>query len=150
MATVGRFEDLEVWKSARILANRIYDLTDGAAFSKDFGLKDQIRRAAVSVLSNIAEGFDRETDADFRHFLSIARGSASEVRAQLYVALDRRYIDETSFRESAGQCQGLSRKISNFIQYLKQSRRERSERTAAAGGQTPRSGRRERSERTEP
>ena len=150
MATVGKFEDLEVWKVARVLTNKVYDLTDIGRFSKDFGLRDQIRRASVSVLSNISEGFERETDADFGHFLSIARGSAAEVKAQLYIALDRHYIDESSFCDTAEQCSHLSHLLSNFIRYLKRQphlrapnlskavrRAAPAAQTAASGGQTP-------------
>ncbi len=118
MAKGNRFENLEVWKSARDLSNRIYDLTDSVAFSRDFGLKDQIRRAVVSVLSNIAEGSERGTDADFRHFLFIAKGSAGEVRSQLYIALDRQYISEEDFQSAQSLCEQISRQLSHFISYL--------------------------------
>lgn len=94
MATVGRFEDLEVWQAAKALTNLVYDLTDQQTFARDYGLKDQICRAAVSVMSNIAEGFERGSDTEFRNFLVIAKGSAGEVRSQLYVARDRGYAQE--------------------------------------------------------
>lgn len=83
---VRRFEDLRAWKKAKELALAVYKATEGGRFGRDFGLRDQIRRAAVSVMSNIAEGFDRYSRAEFRHFLSIARGSVSEVRSQLHLA----------------------------------------------------------------
>lgn len=83
------FEDLEVWKEARRLTNRIYRMTQDAKFSKDFGLRDQIQRAVVSIMSNIAEGFERGGNQEFIQFLYIAKGSCGEVRSQLYVALDR-------------------------------------------------------------
>ncbi len=89
----GRFEDLLVWQRARELTRVIYELTQGGAFARDFGLRDQIRRAAVSVMSNIAEGFERGSDTEFGHFLSIAKGSCGEVRCQLYVASDQGYVD---------------------------------------------------------
>src|SRR5205085_12010986 len=89
MATFERFEDIEAWKKTRLLVNVIYKMTAVAEFARDYGLKDQIRRAAVSVLSNIAEGFEREGKTEFRRFLTIAKGSCGEVRAQLYVALDQ-------------------------------------------------------------
>ena len=117
----GRFEDLEVWREARALANRVYDLSGCPSFARDYGLRDQIRRAAVSILSNIAEGYERDSDAEFGRFLLIAKGSAGEVRAQLYVALDRGYIDESSFLETKMQTESVSRLIAGFIVYLKRS-----------------------------
>ncbi|TAK06448.1 four helix bundle protein, partial [bacterium] len=89
---VKSFEDLEVWKETRRLSKEIYAATQDAKFSKDFGLRDQIRRAAVSVMSNIAEGFERGGNQEFIQFLYIAKGSCGEVRSQLYVALDQGYI----------------------------------------------------------
>src|SRR5216684_4253257 len=91
------FEDLEVWKEARRLTQRIYQLTKNENFSKDFALRDQIRRAAVSIMSNIAEGFERSGTAEFNQFLATAKGSAGEVRAQLYVALDQGYLEHDFF-----------------------------------------------------
>ena len=117
----GRFEDLEIWQEARALTNRIYDLSGYPAFAKDYGLRDQIRRAAVSILSNIAEGYERDSDAEFGRFLLIAKGSAGEVRAQLYVALDRDYIDESAFTAAKSQTESVCRRIANFIAYLKRS-----------------------------
>ncbi len=90
MATFKSFEDIEAWQKARELTNRVYDASDKGAFARDFGLRDQIRRACVSILSNIAEGFERSGTGEFVQFLSSAKGSAGEVRAQLYVALERR------------------------------------------------------------
>ena len=121
MSGKGKFEDLEVWQEARLLANRIYDLSGSEAFSKDFGLRDQIRRAAVSVLSNIAEGYERDSDAEFGKFLAIAKGSAGEVRAQLYIARDRNYIGETDFSTAKEAAASLGRRIARFIAYLKRS-----------------------------
>lgn len=94
MARLERFEDLEAWKTARELTNSIYQTTASGDFARDFGLRDQIRRASVSVLSNIAEGFERDGNKEFLQFLSLAKGSCGEVRAQLYIALDQRYIKE--------------------------------------------------------
>ena len=121
MSGKGKFEDLEVWQEARLLANRIYDLSGREAFAKDFGLRDQIRRAAVSILSNIAEGYERDSDAEFGKFLAIAKGSAGEVRAQLYIAWDRNYIGETDFLTTKDAAASLGRRIARFIAYLKQS-----------------------------
>ena len=118
MATVKQFEDLHVWQDARQLVSAIYAATKDRAFSVDFGLRDQIRRAAVSTMSNIVEGFERGTRKEFVQFLNIAKGSNGEVRSQLCVAVDQKYIGETEFvtlRESAVT---LSKKLSAFIRYL--------------------------------
>jgi four helix bundle protein len=104
MPEIRRFEDLEAWKLARELTNRIYSLTREGAVVRDFGFIDQIRRAAVSVMSNIAEGFDRGSNKDFVKFLFIARGSAAEVRSLLYVALDQGYVTDTQFAECRDVC----------------------------------------------
>ncbi len=121
MAKVERFEELDVWKKARHLTNCVYDLTDGPLFAKDFSLRDQIRRAAVSILSNIAEGFERGSDSEFRNFLVIAKGSAGEVRAQLFVALDRKYLCEQEFVEAKEQCEAISAMLLRLIAYLRKS-----------------------------
>src|SRR4030042_2477670 len=88
------FEDLEVWKTARELTNRIYGITANGSFSKDYGLRDQIRRAAVSVMSNIAEGYERGGNQELIQFLSVAKGSSGEARSQLYIAMDQAYLDK--------------------------------------------------------
>ena len=93
MAKIEKFEDLESWKKARELTNRIYDLTTKGEFSKDYELRSQIRKASGSTMHNIAEGFEAGTDPEFIRFLKFARRSASEVQSQLYLALDRNYID---------------------------------------------------------
>jgi len=118
---VKYFEDLEVWKSARALTNKVYAVTDDGAFAKDFGLRDQIRRAAVSVMSNVAEGFERGGNQEFTQFLSIAKGSCGEVRSQLYVAMDRAYIDKKDCEQLIDEFRKLSIMINNFIEYLKGS-----------------------------
>ncbi len=92
MGTITRFEEIEAWQKARQLSAAIYKTTNAGIFSRDFGLRDQIRRAAVSVMSNIAEGFDRGGNKEFIQFLYIAKGSAAEIQAQLYVALDAGYM----------------------------------------------------------
>ncbi|HVS82083.1 MAG TPA: four helix bundle protein [Pyrinomonadaceae bacterium] len=94
MATFKKFEEIECWKKARELTRRIYEVSGKGNFAKDFGLKDQIRRAAVSIMSNIAEGHDRSGTGEFVQFLANAKGSAAEVRCQLYVALDQGYIND--------------------------------------------------------
>jgi four helix bundle protein len=119
MATVERFEDLDVWQNARKLTNRIYKHTRQDPFAKDFGLRDQIQRAAVSVMSNIAEGFESRTQSVFVDYLGHARGSAGEVRAQLYVALDQGYISESEFESSHQLVETISRQLFRLIEYLK-------------------------------
>jgi four helix bundle protein len=86
---IKKFEDLESWKKARAITNAIYEATAAGRFSRDFGLKDQVRRASISILSNIAEGFERGGDKEFLQFLAVAKGSCGEVRAQLYIAIDK-------------------------------------------------------------
>jgi four helix bundle protein len=118
MAGITRFEEIEAWKTARALANLIYKLTDEVKFAKDYGLKDQIRRAAVSVMSNIAEGFESRTDAQFIHFLGHAKASAGEVRSQLYIAHDLKYISHKQFAEANELADKAARQVSRFIDYL--------------------------------
>src|SRR4030042_6681766 len=115
------FEDLEVWKTARELTNRIYGITANGSFSKDYGLHDQIRRAAVSVMSNIAEGYERGGNQELLQFLSIAKGSCGEVRCQLYVAVDQKYIDNKEGAQLIDYCKKISIMINNFMEYLKRS-----------------------------
>ncbi len=125
MAGITRFEEIEAWKSARQLTNAVYAYTNQQGFSRDFGLRDQIRRASVSVMSNIAEGFESRTDVQFINFLGMARASAGEVRAQLYIALDQKYIVEEQFQETFALAQTCSRQIANFIKYLEANPRQR-------------------------
>jgi four helix bundle protein len=121
MARIERFEEIEGWKLARRAANRIYDVSAGGVFSKDFALVNQIRRASISILSNIAEGFERDGNKEFLQFLSVAKGSCGEVRAQLYLAADRGYIDEPTFKEISDLLIETSRTIAGLIRYLQQS-----------------------------
>lgn len=100
MDSVTKFEDLRVWQNARKLANMIYDFSSVGEFAHDFGLRDQMRRAAVSVMSNIAEGFESRTQAMFIEYLGRAKASAGELRAQLYLALDRKYIDKNQMQNA--------------------------------------------------
>jgi len=119
VANIERFEDIESWKKARVLTTRLYAVTNDGPFSRDFELRGQIRRAAVSILSNIAEGFERGGgDKEFCRFLSIAKGSAGEVRAQLYVALDAGYLSPAQFDELTPLATDVSRLLSRFMQYL--------------------------------
>src|SRR5262249_51768392 len=95
---IERFEDLIAWQKARVLTREFYRVTALATFSKDFGLKDQIRRASVSVMSNVAEGFERGKATEFHQFLSVAKGSCAELRSELHVALDAAHVTEATFR----------------------------------------------------
>lgn len=121
MAKIERFEDIDAWKLAREITGLVYRVTSIGGFAKDFALVNQIRRAAVSILSNIAEGFERNGDREFIQFLTIAKGSCGEVRAQLYVALDQKYVEEKEFLEIKNKLIDTSRMISGLINYLKQS-----------------------------
>jgi len=118
---VTRFEDIDAWKKARELVKTIYKATAGGDFSRDFGLKDQIRRAAVSVMSNVAEGFERGGNRQFQQFLSVAKGSAGEVKSQLYVALDAGHIDQNDFNYIYQLADETGRLIGGFLSYLSKS-----------------------------
>jgi four helix bundle protein len=119
MATFRTFEGIECWKRARELTRQIYEVSNKGALARDFGLRDQIRRASVSVMSNIAEGYDRSGTAEFIHFLSIAKGSAAEVRCQLYVASDLGYIDQGKFNELSAVAAETGRMIGGLMKYLR-------------------------------
>jgi four helix bundle protein len=119
MATINSFEDLKSWQSARVLCDSIFQLTQKEIFSKDFSLKDQINRSSGSVMDNIAEGFDRNSNKEFRHFLFIANGSNSEVKSQLYRALDRKYITEQEFKTTFELALTTSKLIGGFLNYLR-------------------------------
>ena len=113
-----RFEDLQTWQAARALANLVYDATGSGEFARDFGLRDQIRDAAGSVMHNIAEGFDSGSDAEFARFLKIARRSASEVQSELYLALDRNYLTPERFQPIYDKATETKKLINGFISYL--------------------------------
>ncbi|MFH1664548.1 MAG: four helix bundle protein [Candidatus Omnitrophota bacterium] len=119
MGKIERFEDIEAWKLARVLVKTIYEISRAKEFSKDFAFKDQIRRSSISVMANIAEGFERFSKKEFAQFLNVARGSAGELRSHLYVAFDIGYIDKTEFEELRRQCEIISKYIWNFMKYLK-------------------------------
>jgi four helix bundle protein len=121
MAKIEKFEDLEAWKMARKATKDVYEISSSEQFSRDFALVNQMRRASISVLSNIAEGFERGGDKEFLQFLSIAKGSCGEVRAQLYVALDQNYIDDEKFKRISEGLSETSRVISGLMKYLRQS-----------------------------
>jgi four helix bundle protein len=118
MATIQRFEDIEAWQTARELTKFVYHLSGKGDFARDFGLRDQMRRASVSVMSNIAEGYESRTPALFIDFLGRAKGSAGELRAQAYVALDVGFITSEEFNKLFELCDKSVRQISNFMSYL--------------------------------
>jgi four helix bundle protein len=119
--TVENFEDLNVWKQARQLTQETYRLTRTERFLKDFGLRDQMQRAAVSIMSNIAEGFERGGNQEFVQFLYVAKASCSEVRSQLYVALDQGYVTENETDKLLQSFKRLSGMIRNLVTYIRQS-----------------------------
>ena len=121
MATFKRFEEIESWKRARKLTNRIYQLSNEGNFSRDFTLKDQIRRACISIMSNIAEGYDRSGTKDFVQFLATAKGSAAEVRCQLYIAFDQAYINEADFTDLCRSTVETQSLIGGLMNYLRRS-----------------------------
>jgi len=121
MASIQKFEDIEAWQKARELTNAVYFCSGKGAFAKDFGLRDQIRRAAVSIMSNIAEGFERGGSAEFSQFLAIAKGSAGEVEAQLYVAFDQGYINQEQFDSIRSTASSTKKLIAGLMNYLKRS-----------------------------
>ena len=121
MGTFERFEDIKAWKKARELNQLIYDLTNQESFQDDYSLKDQLRRAANSIMLNISEGFGRKSGEEFRRFLYIAHGSASEVKSALYISLDQSYITETQFEEANEMIEETSKMISGLISYLSES-----------------------------
>lgn len=119
MPTIEKFEDIIAWKKAMELCDLIYSVTGNDKFSMDFGLKDQIRRASVSLVSNISEGFERESTNQFIYFLIIAKGSAGELRAQIYIAKNQNYITKEEFERLNAKVIEVSKTISGFITYLR-------------------------------
>lgn len=124
MANIMRFEEIESWETARELTQLVYQISRQGVFERDYGLKDQIRRATVSVMSNIAEGFESRTDVQFINYLGMAKASAGEVRAQLYVALDQKYLSQSQFEQAFSLAQSTSCQLMGFIQYLEQNPRK--------------------------
>jgi four helix bundle protein len=119
MGKINRFEDIEAWQKARALNKENYRTTEASSFAKDFSLRDQIRRASVSIMANIAEGFGRRSKKEFSNFLNMARGSAAEVQCHLYVALDLQYINQGNFEVLYSKTEEVSRMIQGFMQYLR-------------------------------
>lgn len=118
MAKIEKFEDIRAWQVASELVSVVYHVSGKGKFGKDFGLRDQIRRASVSVMSNIAEGFERGSDREFHRFLYIAKGSAGEVRSHLFVAMDLGYVTTDEFYDLRSRAEAASKALSRFISYL--------------------------------
>ena len=116
---IERFEDIQGWQEARSLTKKIYELTKKLPFKRDRGLSSQIQEASVSIMANIAEGFDRQSKKEFSRFLYYASGSASEVQSHLYVALDQEYILDADFQAAYNQAKKTKGLINGFIKYLK-------------------------------
>jgi four helix bundle protein len=121
MATIKKFEELEIWQLARVLSKEVYKVTKYKNFSKDFELVGQIRRSSGSVMDNIAEGFGRGGNKEFSMFLTIATGSANETQSQLYRALDQEYISEAEFNDMYQKAEEIIQKTGKLIQYLNNS-----------------------------
>lgn len=124
MARIERFEDLIAWQKARELTRAIYEATRQGAFAKDYGLCGQIQRAAVSIMSNIAEGFERGGRGEFHQFLSTAKASCAEVRSQLYVAIDVGYLDQTSFDRLMQQAEEVARIVGGLRASVQKQRKD--------------------------
>jgi four helix bundle protein len=122
---VERFEDLMAWQKARSLTREIYQATRQGDFARDFGLAGQIQRAAVSIMSNIAEGFERNSPGEFHQFLSVAKASCAELRTQLYVALDAGYLDEPYFERLLAQAEEVGRITGGLRSYISRQKSER-------------------------
>ncbi len=115
------FEEIEAWRTARELAQMVDKITGDSAFKRDFGLRDQMRRAVTSVMSNIAEGFERGGDKEFKRFLSMAKGSAGELQTQLYIALDSDFITKAQFDELYAMARETAGLLGGFMRHLRKS-----------------------------
>ena len=121
MPSFKRFEDIVAWQKARLITQRVYLLSNRGEFARDFSLRDQMKRATVSIMANIAEGHGRRTGNEFANFLNIARGSAVELQSHLYVALDLSYISQTEFQEVYAQLDEVSKMTISLAQYLRKN-----------------------------
>ncbi len=121
MSNIQKFKDILAWQRARELTKEVYAHAKAGSFARDFGLKDQIQRAAVSIMGNVAEGFDRGGDKEFIQFLSISKGSCGEVKSHLYAALDQKYVNPTQFNQLYNSADEVGRLLAGFMAYLKQS-----------------------------
>ncbi|MCC4211483.1 four helix bundle protein [Leeuwenhoekiella parthenopeia] len=121
MATVKRFEDLQIWQEARVLAKEIVSIVQTTGLKENYKLRDQIVGSSGSIMDNIAEGFERNGNLEFRQFLSVAKASAGETRSQLYRVFDWQYIEEQELNRLTLKCESLSKQIAGFIAYLNKS-----------------------------
>ncbi|MBK6641005.1 MAG: four helix bundle protein [Bacteroidia bacterium] len=121
MAPIIKFEDIQAWQRARELNKIIYTESNLQAFSKDFALKDQIRKSSISIMSNIAEGFERKSNNEFKYFLNVAKGSAGELRSQLYICFDLNYINDEIFNQCQKMASEISSMLNSFIKYLEKN-----------------------------
>jgi len=119
MTAFKSFEEIISWQKARVLCKEIYILSSNDKFAKDFGLRDQIRRSAVSIMANIAEGYERKSDGDFKRLLNISKGSLAEVKSHLYIALDLEYISDDKFKKLASDIDEINKTLYGLINYLK-------------------------------
>lgn len=122
MTTFQSFEEIEVWKRAREFVHVVYRMTREGPLSKDYALGNQLRRASISIMANIAEGFERDGNAEFIQFLSNAKASSGEIKALLYIALDQEYLNEPLFEQLRDMSSDINRRIAGFIVYLRKSR----------------------------
>jgi len=121
MPTIRRFDEIEAWQKARELTKLVYKLSGCGSFAKDFGLRDQIRRASVSMMANIAEGFERDGTGEFVQFLAVAKGSAAEVLSHAYVALDQNFISQEDFDRLVARTAEVGRMLAALMTYLRRS-----------------------------
>lgn len=119
MATIKQFEEIEAWKRARALVKNLYRTIATNSFAKDYTLRNQLIRAGISIMANIAEGFGRKSEKEFANFLNIAHASVAEVQSHLYIALDQKYIDKTIFNKLYDECTEISKMILGFQNYLR-------------------------------
>ncbi len=121
MAKIEKFEDIKSWQLARKVTNKVYDLSKFGEFSRDFALRDQIRRSAISIMSNIAEGFERQGNKEFVNFLTVAKASCAEARSQIYIAYDQDYITQEQFDDIYKELSEIGNLLGGFIKYLRSS-----------------------------
>src|SRR6266536_1571092 len=119
MATFSRLEDIQAWQKARLLTKQVYKATANGKFAQDYGLRNQIQRASISIMANIAEGFGRRSDKEFANFLNMAHGSVAEVQSHLYVALDLTYVSQATFNQLNGLLEEISRMTLVLAQHLR-------------------------------
>ena len=121
MSTFKKFEEINAWQRARELTRQIYRVSSEGRFARDFALRDQVRRACISIMSNIAEGYERSGTKEFIQFLSVAKGSVGEVRSQLYIALDQNYISDSAFEQISAETTEIARMLSGLMNYLRKT-----------------------------